>query len=194
MVRLAFFPKTFILIAKNDDLTSKSSAKPQEKKKKNGLLDKLMQTFAENGISGQDLTKGIIFHELLGIMMLAITWTLCYYVQISKIPILKEPLTKMANMMPASVVQNEFLSSRVGIAYLESSCLRKVIRPFTLPAKVVLTIKLIQWSNCYKSENSPVNPIPTHVRSVAYITSKLIKSQASFDTNSSNMLANEVLL
>eukprot|EP01031_Cornospumella_fuschlensis_P036890 gene36890-44755_t len=39
---------------------------------------------------------------------------------------------------------NKFLSSPIGVSYVESSCLRKLIRPLTLPGKVFLTFKLVE--------------------------------------------------
>jgi hypothetical protein len=41
--------------------------------------------------------------------------------------------------------QNSFLNSKFGSAYIESSCCRKIIRPFTLPGKLLFTFKAIEF-------------------------------------------------
>lgn len=112
-----------------------------------GLRDRLIKAFQDNGLTANDLTKAIVIHELLGIFMLALTWTLCYHFQISQLPVLQKPLAKISSMMPNVISSNEFLNSRMGVAYCESSCLRKLIRPVTLPTKVIATVKLVQMTS-----------------------------------------------
>jgi hypothetical protein len=127
-------------LANVDDLVS-----TQSKYSFLGLRDRLIKSFRDQGLTAQDLPTAIIIHEALGIFMLALTWSLCYFVQISTLPMLKEPLARIAAMMPKVISTNEILNSRLGVAYCESSCLRKLIRPFTLPAKIIITVKLVQW-------------------------------------------------
>jgi hypothetical protein len=44
--------------------------------------------------------------------------------------------------------QNGFLNSKFGSAYIESSCCRKIIRPFTLPGKLYVTFKAVEaWGD-----------------------------------------------
>lgn len=110
--------------------------------------DRLTKYFEEKGLTVQDLPKAILCHELMGIFMLALTWSSCYYFPPSQNRFLKEPIAKMLAMVPKTlsgpVTSNAFLSSRIGTSYLESSCLRKLIRPITLPSKLFLTYKLVQ--------------------------------------------------
>lgn len=104
--------------------------------------------FQEKGITVEKVPNAILIHELMGIFMLATTWSLCYCFPISQSKYLKKPienmLSKMPNVFSSAIQGNDFLTSRFGISYMESSCLRKMIRPFTLPAKLFLTVKLVQ--------------------------------------------------
>lgn len=127
---------------------------PKPKKSLLGLRERLIKAFQDNGLTAQDLTTAIIIHEALGIFMLALTWSLCYFVQLSTLPMLKEPLNKIASMMPKMISNNEFLNSRLGVAYCESSCLRKLIRPLTLPTKVIVTVKLVQLIHALQHKRS----------------------------------------
>lgn len=140
-----------------------------------GLKDRLINGFKQHGLTAQDLTAAIIIHEALGIFMLAITWSLCYFVQVSTLPALKEPLAKIASIMPKAISTNEFLNSRLGVAYCESSCLRKLIRPFTLPMKIVITVKLVQLLHKLPIYNA--------------ISQKVLTSQA---TSSQNIVDNSL--
>lgn len=96
----------------------------------------------------QDLPKAIVCHELMGYVMLGLTWTACYHFPISDIPFLKGPMDRLTSMVPAvlsnPVNNNPFLCSKFGKAYMESACLRKLIRPITLPGKLFLTYKMVQ--------------------------------------------------
>lgn len=82
----------------------------------------------------------------------AITWSSCYYYPPSQHPILKQPIAKMLSAIPSGIgnkfQQNGFLNSKFGSAYIESSCCRKIIRPFTLPGKLYVTFKVVEmWGN-----------------------------------------------
>ncbi len=51
-------------------------------------------------------------------------------------------------MVPAAVTRfvsgNRVLSGKMGASYLESSCLRKIIRPVTLPGKMYVTLLAVR--------------------------------------------------
>ena len=119
----------------------------------------LLTNLQKRGFTQKDLPLAIIFHEFLGIIMLTLTWTLCYYIPLSQQPIFQKPIQKMTSIMPKSISNgfsnNEFISSRLGVAYLESSCVRKIIRPFTLPAKVLLTYKFLEIKSLRKTNDKP---------------------------------------
>jgi hypothetical protein len=110
--------------------------------------DRFSRYFEGKGLTVTDLPKAIVCHELMGIFMLALTWSTCYFFPLSQNQYLKEPIARMVAMVPkalsGTVTSNPFLSSRIGTSYLESSCLRKLIRPITLPSKLYLTYQLVQ--------------------------------------------------
>lgn len=77
---------------------------------------------------------------------------------------LKLPFDKMVSLIPTSIVTNTpsfikgiciiyiiitdiinitIITGRVGSAYLESSCVRKVLRPLSIPAKMIITYNLV---------------------------------------------------
>lgn len=116
--------------------------------KKEFKQDKFSKYFQGKGLTVNDLPKAIICHELMGVFMLALTWSTCYFFPPSQNRFLKEPIAKMISMVPkvlsGPVTSNPFLSSRLGSSYLESSCLRKLIRPITLPSKLYLTYRLVK--------------------------------------------------
>ena len=97
------------------------------KLKGNGLMSKLKQ----KGYSSNDIPKAIIFHEILGIAMLAFTWTYCYYFPPSQSSLLQKPIATIKNHIPKGLAgkinENGFLTSRIGSSYVESSYLRKLI-------------------------------------------------------------------
>lgn len=108
-----------------------------------GLRNRLINAFKEQGLTADDIATAVVIHEAMGIFMLALTWSLCYFFPLSTFPILEKPLAKIASLMPKVIANNELLTSRLGVAYGESSCFRKLIRPFTLPTKIILTVKLV---------------------------------------------------
>ena len=116
-----------------------------------GVVGKLKTKLHEKGITTSDLPKAVAIHELLGILMLASTWTIAYHFPASSNPILRGPVANISQKTPL-VLSNKFTSSlkalpwppRVTEAYLESSCFRKLIRPVTLPGKLWLTYQAIQ--------------------------------------------------
>ena len=117
----------------------------------------ILHVLKDKGFNPEDIPKAIIIHELLGIIMLALTWSLCYYYPPSQSQLLKRPLASMIGRIPKALYSplesNKFLSSPVGISYIESSCLRKLIRPLTLPGKLLLTLKLVQHLSSHKNIN-----------------------------------------
>jgi hypothetical protein len=139
-------------------------------------MGKSKDLFSKFDLHAKDIPKAILIHELLGIAMLAITWTACYHIQFSKFPVIKNRLNQIATMIPQQVSQSfsrlpymdtkEILQSRIGSSYLESSCLRKLIRPVTLPAKILLTYKLVKAFGTVEPEviSSVVTPEPANVK------------------------------
>ena len=111
--------------------------------------------FEKLDFDAKDIPKAILIHELLGVTMLALTWSACYHFQISKSPFFQSQAAKMAKMLPEKLgnqlsniqipfIDSAVISSRMGTAYIESSVLRKIIRPITLPGKVLLTMNLVK--------------------------------------------------
>lgn len=109
---------------------------------------KFIPYFQEKGLTIQDLPKAIVCHELMGYCMLGITWAACYHFPISGIPFFKAPMEKVISFVPKAlsdpVAANPFLCSKYGKSYMESTCLRKLLRPITLPGKLYLTYKMVQ--------------------------------------------------
>ena len=115
------------------------------------LQDQITAKFREKGFTTNQLAKAILVHEILGVCLLAITWSSCYRWPPSQHPLLKGPVAKMLAAVPSGISKtfesNGFLNSRLGSAYIESSCCRKLIRPFTLPGKMLVTFKVVEaWS------------------------------------------------
>lgn len=44
----------------------------------------------------KDIPKAVIIHEILGLIMLAVTWTICYYHPPSQIPLLTPHLARVS--------------------------------------------------------------------------------------------------
>jgi hypothetical protein len=101
-------------------------------------------TLIDNGLNQKNsLPKAILIHEILGISILLFTWTMCIFVKPSSLPILQGPINKVASMIPSGIKSSynnnyiaEILSTNLGKSYVEASCLRKCIRPITIPAKI----------------------------------------------------------
>lgn len=138
------------------NLSNNKNAKTLEKVKPPGkLMEKFVKKF---GISMKDAPKAIVIHELLGIMMLAITWSFCYRFPPSQIPFLKAPIAKIIDVVRIPPKVTSFVSNiklpfmqvgdanskKVVSAYIESSCMRKLVRPVTLPGKIWLTCHLLR--------------------------------------------------
>lgn len=140
-------PAIAISPSETGDAAKATPSKPTKKANKN-VKDLFFQKFAEHGFSATDIPRAIIIHEAMGIFMLALTWSLCYLFPISQHPVLRNPIERIMNSMPkglsSSISSNGFINSRFGSSYIESSCLRKLIRPATLPTKVFLTFKLVE--------------------------------------------------
>lgn len=111
--------------------------------------------FSKFDIDPKDIPKAIVIHEFLGYTMLALTWTACYHFPLSKSPFIQSKINSVSQMMPKSLtnsmnnikipfIDKEVLSSRIGSAYVESSILRKLIRPVVLPTKVFVTYKIVK--------------------------------------------------
>lgn len=126
-----------------------------DKKKNKNVKDLFFQKFAEHGFSATDIPRAIVIHEAMGIFMLALTWSLCYLFPLSQHPFLLHPIERIMNTMPkglsSSIASNGFINSRFGSSYIESSCLRKLIRPATLPTKVFLTFKFVELLHRFDS-------------------------------------------
>lgn len=102
-----------------------------------------------------------------GFYQLAMTWSGCYFYPPSQHPMLKKPIAKMLSAIPSGIgnkfQQNGFLNSKLGSAYIESSCCRKIIRPFTLPGKLYVTFKAVEaWGGKGSSDPSErtIDPQP----------------------------------
>ena len=123
--------------------------------------------FSKFGFKTEDIPKAIIIHELLGISMLILTWSACYHLQFSKNPFVLQKFNQFTNLLPKSLtsslsnaklpfgIDKEVLTSRMGSSYIEASCFRKIIRPLTLPAKLVVTYKLVTFSDKTKNKINP---------------------------------------
>lgn len=163
---------------------------------KKGLLkkafkqDKFSKYFEGKGLTVNDLPKAIICHELLGIFMLALTWSTCYFFPPSQNRFLKEPIAKMISMVPKAlsgpVTNNAFLSSRIGTSYLESSCIRKLIRPMTLPSKLYLTYKLVQVLPKFDKTNSSADHQATVISPVRKINTKAVTMRGGYSAYNEN--------
>ncbi len=94
----------------------------------------------ERGLSAKSLPRAIAIHEALGLCMLAVTWRLAYIFPPSNIPFLKQPLARIANAVPQRL---SFLSSKGGASYIEASCMRKLVRPLTIPGKLYATFLIM---------------------------------------------------
>jgi hypothetical protein len=119
----------------------------------NKFTGKLQKKLKDKGITAKEFPKAIVIHELMGYAMLAMTWSFCYFFPLSKQKFLQKPIKVIMSKMPKgfrrTIAKNNLINSRLGTAYIESSCLRKLIRPFTLPAKILLTIKIVEWTLRY---------------------------------------------
>jgi hypothetical protein len=62
-----------------------SSSSTSSSSKKNPLKQRTTDYFVKKGFKAADIPKAIFFHEILGLLMLAITWSSCYYLEPSKV-------------------------------------------------------------------------------------------------------------
>jgi hypothetical protein len=167
--------------------------------KKFNAKDSFLQKFQEKGYSPTDIPKAIVFHELLGTVLLGLTWSLCYIYPLTQISFLRIPVERIKATMPVSVPHalssNEFINSPLGISYLEAACLRRLLRPATVPAKVYLTFKMIDVSRDFQftkvrnvtSWNSiGVNPLFPSLRS--HVIKLMKPSSSSFASCSDQKL------
>ena len=117
--------------------------------------------FKLKDVSVEDLPKAVAIHEILGLAMLASTWKLAYHFPPSRIPALAGPIEKMKALVPSRVMvslsSSKVLSSRLGVSFVEASCLRKLIRPATIPLKLMATfvvMKKLSPSSLVPASNS----------------------------------------
>lgn len=131
-------------------------------KKSNPLRRRLVTYFEEKGFQASDIAKAIVCHEILGLTLLAITWSSCYFFPPSQAVWLQKPIASLAERLPkswtTSLKTNKVLSSKLGSAYLESSCCRKVIRPLTIPGKLIFTFHMVKKLGEFQAtaENSSI--------------------------------------
>ena len=122
------------------------------------LSAKITAYFSDQGFKPKDIGTAVIVHEILGLTMLAITWTGCYHFPPSKIPVLQKPIQRISTMIPtkitSTVSSNKIFSSKISSAYIESSCLRKLIRPLTIPGKMILTLRIVSEISKQETLNS----------------------------------------
>jgi len=114
--------------------------------------------FEQKELSARDIPKAIAVHELLGLLILASTWFTAYNFPPSKIPFLAGPIKRMETILPARLKSftsnNPVLASRAGQAYIEASCVRKLIRPATIPLKLTATFVILK-SGIFGSLSKP---------------------------------------
>ena len=109
----------------------------------------------DRGLSPSSLGKAILVHEILGLAMLAITWSLAHRWPPSDLPFLAAPMKKINSAIPQQV---NWLNSKAGRSYIEASCLRKLIRPITAPGKLYLTSAIMMGLESFNERNdSEVN-------------------------------------
>lgn len=122
-------------------------------RKNNVKVGALEGYLKKSGLKPHHVPLGILLHEILGVIMLALTWSACYYLQPSSREPFSSLLSKLKTMNPAGMHTknipfvsgaSQVFSSRRGVSYLESSLLRKAIRPLTLPGKLVLTVHCLK--------------------------------------------------
>lgn len=168
--------------------------------KKGFKQDRFSKYFEGKGLTVNDLPKAIIFHELMGVFMLALTWSTCYFFPPSQNYYLKEPIAKMLSMVPkvlsGPVSSNPFLSSRIGTSYLESSCIRKLIRPITMPSKLYLTYRLVQALPKFENrlKKAPVDASESSVKVIApakTVGPSVVTMRGGYCTDSSNSWTEE---
>eukprot|EP01038_Epipyxis_sp_PR26KG_P013920 gene13920-18668_t len=114
------------------------------------VKENLINYFESKGFKAVDIPKAIIIHECLGIAMLIVTWTTFHKFPIASHQMFKAPLAYIKEKVPSTFSNNPIVNSKYGRSYIEASCFRKLIRPFTLPGKMLLTFHII--SQLYKTE------------------------------------------
>jgi hypothetical protein len=123
-----------------------------------GLKERITKSFQDLGLDRKDIPRAIVVHELLGITLLIVTMGTCWILQPSKNPVIRQGIVNVAKLLPESVrssYQNSnVLNNKMTTAYLESSCLRKIIRPITLPGKMIVTYKVVRKLSEYEKRNS----------------------------------------
>lgn len=147
------------------------------------------------GLEAADLPKAFVLHELLGITMLAITWSFCYYFPLSKIPFFETQLKKLPPMQSFSKSKTmssviDALSSKRGVAYLESSCLRKLIRPFTIPGKMWVVFLILKAAKGAEVEEELV-VVPSKGKAVVKSIGRF--EHSIFSSRSSSIVRGEKL-
>lgn len=94
----------------------------------------------DRGLSPSLLPKAIFVHEMLGLVMLAVTWSLAYHIPPSELPLLAGPIKRINNAIPN---QLSWLNTKPGRSYVEASCCRKLVRPLTIPGKLYFTFAIM---------------------------------------------------
>ena len=150
-----------------------------------GLTTRLTTYMSSNGLEPRDVPRAIFLHEALGLCMLALTWGLCYLHLPSQNQFLRPHFQKAMSFVPQNV--KNFANSKLPIstnykierAYLESSFMRKVIRPITLPGKLWLTYELV--SMIAKNEGRTI--AAKKMSSTVGRGPNLVKAISSYGTN-----------
>jgi hypothetical protein len=102
--------------------------------------DSAKKFMTDRGLSPTLLPKAIFVHEMLGLAMLAVTWSLAYHFPPSELPLLAGPIKKINSAIPN---QLSWLNTKPGRSYVEASCCRKLIRPLTIPGKLYFTFAIM---------------------------------------------------
>jgi hypothetical protein len=113
--------------------------------------DHAKKFMTDRGLSPSLLPKAVFVHEILGLAMLAITWTLSFHFPPSNLPGLSGPINRINQSIPKNY---SWLSNKVGRSYIEASCCRKLIRPLTIPAKLYMTFAIMSSLEGFESKVS----------------------------------------
>jgi len=119
--------------------------------------EKVRHYLLENGLRPVEIPKAILLHELIGLSILVLSWSVCYRFPPSQIPVMVGPINKMKEMVPARIraamSSSSMLTSKLGQSYIEASCCRKLVRPLTIPSKLYITFLLMK-SGLFSSEEA----------------------------------------
>lgn len=133
------------------------------KDKMKAAKKRMTDFFESKGIAAQDIGKAIAVHEAMGLGMLAVTWSSCYLFPPSQSKLMARPIASMKAMLPnkmlSGIGNNAVFQSKYGSSYIEASCCRKIIRPFTIPGKLWATYYVVRMGKSDKAVDGEGMPI-----------------------------------